>query len=231
MKKNKKTRTRKNVTNYRTATMSRGNSIHQRNNSRIVKKTTRRKKMKINKAKIYRNLAIIFIIIIAVGAVRIYLSQRALAKQQAIAAAQQQQKAAQAAQATTSKKDEFFSKENTVLSDLQRYNQNVGIAMDYPSSEVNIYPDSLNAAASLKSNLESYAQYLTPTEISSITEFVNNLISANTTYINDIKAYIKMIDSQNPNMNAIKQQKTTISNDYTNLNNLISKNQNIFQSK
>lgn len=224
MKKNKKTKRRKNVTNYRTATIN-------RNNSKFVKKTTKRKKIKVNKAKIYRNLSIVFIIIIAVGTVHVYLEQRTLAKQRATIAAQQQEKAAQIAQATSAKKTEFFNKENTILSDLQRYNQNVGIAMNYPSSEVNIYPDSLNAAASLKSNLETYAQYLSPAEISSITEFVNNLIAANTTYINDIKTYINMIDSSTPNMNAIKQQKTAINNSYTNLNNLISKNQNIFQPK
>lgn len=228
----KKKTSQKRVTNYRHTDIKKSNYQSSRSNSANKNRNIKRKKkMRINKITIYRNLFFIFAIIIIIVLAHSFFVQRAITKKNEAVQVQEQQKEATTAKMNLEKRNEFFTKEAKILSDLQRFNENVGLVMNYPSSVVNIYPDSLNAATALKNNLSEYAQYLSSTELSNVSSFINNLVSANTTYINAVVAYNKLISSSAPNMQVANSQKTTISNDYTNLNNLISKNQNIFTNK
>lgn len=205
----------------------RGNT---RNNVRgpANKNRKKKKKMKLNKFKFIRNILFLVIILIAILLTVHYFKEKAIAKEQAAIAAEQQQQIANKISLNNSKKTEFLNKENKLLSDLERYNQNLAVSVNYPSSVVNIYPDSLNAANSLKSNLDSYSQYLSSTELNNYNQFITTLLNLNTNYINSVITYNKNISLTEPNMNLLKSQKAAINSNYMDLNNFIGKNTNIF---
>lgn len=196
-----------------------------------VKKSYVKKKKKFNKLKLYRNLFFVFLIILAIFLVRNYFIQKSIEKQNAVIKAKEIQQEQAKITLDNSKKAEFFQKETTLLENLERFNQNLATIMNYPSSVFNIYPDSLNAVTAIKQTFSEYSQYLSSSEITNITNFINNLTTANNSYINDILAYNKNISSSSPDMALAKTQKAAVNTDYTNLNNLISQNQNIFQNQ